>query len=90
MASSEHLKRTMTMSGSERNWAVFMHTCRMWAGRRPMTNTTFRNRYGLTDGRSSLVSLHIRQAMDEGLIVPLDAESSYRRYARYIPFYAEA
>nr|WP_300148259.1 hypothetical protein [Propionicimonas sp.] len=55
-----------------------------------MTNTTFRNRYGLTDGRSSLVSLHIRQAMDEGLIVPLDAESSYRRYARYIPFYAEA
>ncbi|MFT3971605.1 MAG: ATP-binding protein [Micropruina sp.] len=78
----------MTMSASERNWAVFMHACRMWAGRRPMTNNTFRNRYGLADGRSSLVSLHIQQAMDEGLIVPMDAESSSRRYARYIPFYA--
>lgn len=80
----------MTMSGSERNWAVFMHACRMWAGRHPMTNNTFRNRYGLTDGRSSLVSLHIQQAMDEGLVVPMDAESSSRRYARYIPFYAES
>lgn len=78
----------MTMSGSERNWAVFMHACRMWAGRRPMTNNSFRDRYGLADGRSSLVSLHIQQAMDEELIVPMDAESSSRRYARYIPFYA--
>lgn len=78
----------MMMSASERNWAVFMHACRMWSGRRPMTNASFRQRYGLAVGRSSLVSIHIQQSMDEGLIAPMDAESSSRRYARYIPFYA--
>lgn len=78
----------MTMSASERNWAVFMHACRMWSGRRPITNASFRQRYGLAIGRSSLVSLHIQQTMDEGLVAPMDAESSSRRYARYIPFYA--
>lgn len=73
----------MTMSSSERNWAVFMHACRMWSGRQPMTNASFRQRYGLASGRSSLVSLHIQQTMEEGLIAPMDAEASSRRYARY-------
>lgn len=80
----------MTMSGAERSWAIFMHACRMWAGHRPMSNASFRQRYALADRRSSLVSIHFQHAMDEGLIVPQDSESSSKRYARYVPFYATA
>ena len=47
----------------------------MWAGRRPTANNTFRNRYRPADGRRSLVSLDIQQAMEEGLIVAIEPRS---------------
>lgn len=78
-----------TMSTHERTWAVFMHACRLYAARSAMTNSTFRKRYALPPGRSSLVSLAIQQTVDEGLIRPQDAESTSKRYARYLPFYAD-
>lgn len=77
-----------TMSASERIWAIFMHACRMYASRSTMTNQSFRDRYGLAAGKSSMVSLHFQQAVDDGLIRPQNEESTSKRYARYVPFYA--
>lgn len=60
----------------------------MWAGRRPMANNTFRNRYRPAGGRRSLVSLHIQQAMEEGLIVPIEPRSEWPcrvRVSRGVP-----
>lgn len=77
-----------TMTAEERNWAIFMHACYLYSRREAITNASFRRRYAIPDKSSSLVSTHIQQTVEEGLLKLQDAGSTSRRFARYVPFYA--
>ena len=60
----------------------------MWAGRRPTANNRSRNRYGLADGRRSLVVAAHPTGHGRGLIVPIEPRSEWPcrvRVSRGVP-----
>ena len=72
----------------ERIWAVFMHASFRFESGSHMTNATFRERYGLTKARTTLVTNAINATLDVGMIKQYDESSQSRRYAKYVPFWA--
>jgi len=71
----------------ERLWSCYMHACLKQVSGEQMTNPSLRNRFGVTESNKSAISRLIAASIEEGLIKPLDPETS-RRYRCYIPFWA--
>jgi ribosomal protein S25 len=55
--------------------------------RDPMTNSSLRDRFGIDKKNMAIASRIIKDALDEGVIKPLDEEQG-RRHAKYVPFWA--
>ena len=53
-----------------------------------MTNQSLRERFALSTRQVDTASRIIRDTMDEGLIKLEDPQSSSKRYAKYIPYWA--
>jgi predicted HTH transcriptional regulator len=69
--------------------AAYQHAGLMYImGSRRMTNATLRNRFGLGDGEYTKVSAVIRDALDVGKIVHDPPESTARKTAKYVPYWA--
>jgi predicted HTH transcriptional regulator len=70
---------------SQRVQICYQHACLMFHEAKKMTNATLRERFGIEDQNAAQVSRVIREALDEGFIVPADPE---RPKAGYVPFWA--
>ena len=76
------------MSRSERIRACYQHCCLLHVGRRSMTNTTLRRRFGLADDRVTTASAIIAATKQERLIKPRNqSQAASTRYAAYMPFW---
>ena len=76
------------MGRGDRVRACYQHCCLMHVSNQRMSNQSFRERLGLTEGKVATVSQVIGEAQEAGLIRLDDAQTTSRRYARYVPFWA--
>lgn len=79
--------RTLSqMEPAERQWATYLHASLRYVNQVEVTNATLRARFGIADRNSAQASRLLRDAVDAGLIRPLDPTAS-RKHMRYIPFW---
>lgn len=76
------------MDRDERLRAVYQHACLQYVNRQPMTNTTVRLRFGMSDRQTVQASRLLRDAQDAGLIVAYDPTVGARAM-RYVPIWAD-
>lgn len=76
------------MGKADRVRACYQHCCLTYVSNRRMSNQSLRERFGLAESKSAIVSQIIGDAQDANLIRLDDAQTASRRYARYVPFWA--
>ena len=76
------------MSARERLDACYQHAVLRHYSDSTMTNASLRERLKMPERQRSMVSVLIQQAIDEELVKPADPESTSRKYAEYLPFWA--
>jgi ATP-dependent DNA helicase RecG len=81
-------KGLRTMAKEDRVRAVYQHACLKYVNREHMTNTTVRQRFGISDRNIAQASRLIRETLDAGLIAPYDP-SAGPRAMRYVPYWAD-
>lgn len=72
------------MDGAARTRACYQHCVLHWVCGGLMTNTTLRQRFGISVGNYSMASRVIRDTVAAGLVKPHDPATS-PRYMKYIP-----
>ena len=77
------------MDRSERVRACYLHACLKYVARDSLTNASLRDRFGVRSNNKAMVSRYIREAVDAGMIRPLD-EQAAPKMRRYVPFWAGA
>ena len=75
------------MDRCERLRACYQHACLRYVQRQPMTNSSLRERFGITRENAAVASRLIRDALAESLIV-LEDEAAAKRERRYLPWWA--
>lgn len=75
------------MDKADRIRACYLHACLRYVQRDYMSNTTLRERFGIAEKNSSMVSRIIKDAIDAELIRPHD-ETVGSRARRYLPWWA--
>jgi ATP-dependent DNA helicase RecG len=68
--------------------ACFQHCALKYVMNEKMSNQSLRERFDLSDSQSDIISGIIKNTVDEGLIKLEDPESTSKRYARYVPYWA--
>ena len=76
------------MSKTDRIRACYQHCVLRHVMRMPMTNQSLRERFGLDDNQSGIVSDIISATKIEGLIGQAPGSTNSTRHARYVPFWA--
>ncbi len=76
------------MTSVERVRACYQHCAVKWLMSEPMTNQSLRNRFGLSQSKSAIVSQVIATTTEEGLIKLDERIGNSRKFARYLPFWA--
>ena len=76
------------MTRADRTRACYQHAALKHVMRDHMTNKSLRERFGLGEEKSALVSQVISATIDEDLIRLDDTVGGSRRHARYLPFWA--
>jgi ATP-dependent DNA helicase RecG len=76
------------MTIDERVWSTFLHCSIRYESSDRLTNTSLRERFGLDDGKTTLVSQTIAAAIDAGLIKLDPRVGRSRRLAKYVPYFA--
>jgi len=80
-------KSRREMDRTERSRACYLHACLRYVERNPMTNSSLRDRFGISELNKSIASRIISDAVLDGRIKPEDPNQG-RKYAKYIPFWA--
>ena len=83
-------KRFADMGKKERITACYQHCSLKYVMSEHMTNTSFRERFGLSDTKTNkdVISKVIGHALEEGKVKYSDPENKSKRYAKYIPYWA--
>lgn len=71
----------------DRLWACYLHACIMHVQGEHLTNSSLRKRFGLKESSSGNISRLIKEAVDKGLLKPLDPNTA-PRYMKYLPIWA--
>ena len=79
-------KELTDMDRNERVRACYLHACLCYVTRKEMTNTTLRGRFGVEDHNRATTSRIIREAVEDGVIVPADPNAA-PKLMRYLPFW---
>lgn len=81
--------RTLSkMDRSDRVRATYLHACLKYVQRESLTNSSLRERFAIEKENSAMVSRIIKDAVEEGVVKPVEAESESRRHAKYVPYWA--
>lgn len=75
------------MDRADRTRACYLHACLRYVERNPMTNSSLRERLGISEPNKSMASRIIADAVKDNRIKPED-ESQGKKYAKYVPFWA--
>lgn len=75
------------MDREERIRACYQHCCLKYVNQEPMNNASLRERFGIGEGNSAMVSRVIKQTVEAELIRLYDPKAN-RRVMRYVPFWA--
>ena len=75
------------MDKSDRIRACYLHACLRYVQRDFLTNASLRERFGVEEKNKAAVSRYIREAIDAGMIRPVDEEAA-RKMMKYVPFWA--
>jgi len=75
------------MDKSDKIRACYQHACLKYVNRENMTNSTVRQRFGIEVKNKATASRLIKEAVDEGAILPYD-EAAAPKQMRYIPWWA--
>lgn len=65
----------------------YLHACLRYVERDPMTNSSLRTRFGISEPNKSMASRVIADALKDGLIKAADPTQG-RKYAKYLPHWA--
>ena len=76
------------MDRGDRTRACYQHCALKWVMSERMTNQSLRDRFGLPESKSAIVSQVIAAAIEANLIKPDERVGASRRFARYLPFWA--
>ena len=68
--------------------ACYQHACLQLVSNQIMTNGTLRKRFSIEEHNYSIASRIIADTVQAKLIKPRDPESTSRKHARYVPFWA--
>lgn len=94
---AEHRRTVVTIHGprdfeqmerDDRIRACYQHCALRWVMSERMTNQSLRERFGLSEGKSAIVSQVIAATIEAHLIKPDERVGTSRRFARYLPFWA--
>jgi ATP-dependent DNA helicase RecG len=75
------------MDRADRVRACYLHACLKYVNREAMTNTSVRERFGIEPQNGATASRLIKEALDEGAVVPLE-EGAAKKLMRYVPWWA--
>ncbi len=75
------------MAKAEKIWACYLHSCLKYVTRDFMTNSSLRDRFGITSQNIAVASRIIKDTQNKGLIQLYDPDAT-RKNAKYIPFWA--
>lgn len=75
------------MDRDDRIRACYLHACLRYVSHEYLTNTSLRERFGISDKNSATASRLIKEAVGAGKIVPEDDAAS-KRLMRYVPHWA--
>jgi predicted HTH transcriptional regulator len=81
-------KNFKLMSSEDRVRACYQHCCLKYVFNDRMTNTTFRQRLGLSESQYVVAWGIINKAIQQNLVRAGDSSSKSRRHAYYFPFWA--
>lgn len=81
-------KKLAQMDRPDRVLAVYQHACLRWVSNQPTNNTSVRARFGIPDRNKAQASRIIKEAIEDGTIVPYDPTVGPRSM-RYVPFWAD-
>lgn len=76
-----------SLSPEEKLWSVYLHACIKQVSGEYVTNSSLRERFGLSDSSSATVSRLIKEAVSEKLIKALDPSTS-PKHMKYLPIWA--
>jgi len=68
--------------------ACYQHCCLKYVSNLKMTNQTIRERFKIDEANAAIASRIIKDTLAANLIKDDDPESTSRKYAKYIPFWA--
>jgi ATP-dependent DNA helicase RecG len=77
-----------SMSRADRIRACYQHAALKYVMREQMTNRSLRERFGLGEEKTTIVSQIISATIQENLIKADDSAGESRRNARYLPYWA--
>ncbi|MDE2506288.1 MAG: transcriptional regulator, partial [Planctomycetota bacterium] len=75
------------MDRADRSRAWYLHACLRYVERNPMTNSSVRERLGISEPNKSMASRIIADTVRDGFIKPEDPHQG-KKYAKYVPFWA--
>lgn len=75
------------MDKAERIRAVYLHACLRFVTRQQLTNSSLRERFGISAKNSAQASRLITEAVEAGVIAPVDREAA-KKLMRYVPSWA--
>ena len=75
------------LSPEDKLRACYMHACVLHVQGEQLTNSTLRTRFGVQQSSSASISRLIKEAVELGLIKPLDPTTS-NKYMKYVPIWA--
>jgi predicted HTH transcriptional regulator len=76
------------MSREDRIRACYQHCCLKYTAKEPMSNQSFRIRMGIEEENAAMVSRIIKDTVNSGFIKVFNPDSTSKKYAKYIPFWA--
>jgi len=76
------------LTKAERLHATYMHACLMFVQKKYLTNTSLRERFGIKEENSSMISRLVSEAIKSKVIKLVDPENKSRKHAMYQPIWA--
>lgn len=80
-------KPLRSMDKAERVRAVYLHACLRFVTSQELTNSSLRERFGISSNNSAQASRLIAEAVEAGAIAPVDPRAA-KKLMRYVPSWA--
>ncbi len=77
------------MGMTDRVRACYLHCCLQYVNRKKMNNRSLRERFGLPEQKTAVVTRIINRTVEAGLIINPNASES-RRHTSYVPFWSQS